>query len=183
MNWSMNEHSAVKIAESRWCLFAMTSSVTEGFLCLPGLPMTYWCLLFQLQLMGEVTIMLLKNTSEKTERQKRLLLQVLFITAKYFLHKDHSSRQEVLCAVPESKKRNEKIDFLPYWAQELTIPHSFTLVVGAAFKHHLTGYFVFCFFCFFFNLGESKSMQQMHRRVINLNASWAVQAWLKEFPQ
>lgn len=35
-------------------------------------------------------IMLLKNTSEKTERQKRLLLQVLSITAKYLLYKEHS---------------------------------------------------------------------------------------------
>lgn len=51
-------------------------------------------------------IMLLKNTSEKTERQKRLLLQVHSITAKYHLYKEHSSKQEVLYAVPESKKPN-----------------------------------------------------------------------------
>lgn len=62
--------------------------------------------------------------------------------------------------------------------KKLTQPHSFKWWL--AFSHTWKT----VFFLFFTSaLENSKSVLEMHRRVINLNASWALWAWLKEVPQ
>lgn len=62
--------------------------------------------------------------------------------------------------------------------KKLTHPHSFKWWL--AFSHTWKTVFVLFFPS---ALEKSKSMLEMHRRVINLNASWVLWAWLKEVPQ